>query len=93
MGPHLAIAGAAAAAAEALKASGAIVRVEPERFEHLVSRIEEPLIVRAHSRFLGERWEYLTGYKGLVFYTKAKAPLNLPGRAEIMDAKSISIPG
>lgn len=93
MGPHLAVAGAAAvAAAEAIKASGAIVRVEPIQFERLVSRIEDPLVVRAHGTFLGERWEYLTGYKGLVFYTKAKAPLQLPGRAEIVAAKSISIP-
>ncbi len=63
---------AAAAVAQAIKASGAIVSMEPDAFVQLVARIDEPLVVRAHSRFLGERFEYLVGYRGLVFYTKAK---------------------
>ena len=46
--------------------------MEPDAFVQLVARIDEPLVVRAHSRFLGERFEYLVGYRGLVFYTKAK---------------------
>lgn len=44
-----AAAGAAAAAgaivAQAIKASGAIVEVEPEDFQNLVNREEKPLIV------------------------------------------------
>lgn len=78
---------------EAVKASGAIVRLEPPAFERLVGDIPEPLVVRRHATFMGERWEYLVGHKGLVFYAKSKTPVLLPGRAEIIDAKTIWIPG
>jgi len=83
---------AAAAAAHAIKASGAIVRLDPPTFERLVGGMESPLIVRSKSTFLGERFHYLTGYKGLAFYAKSKTPLMLPGRAEVIEARSISIP-
>lgn len=86
-------AAAQAAVLQAIKASGAIVRVEPEEFQRLVSRADQPLVVVSTTRFLGERWHYLMGYKGLAFYTKARQPLVLPGRAEVVEAKSIWIPG
>lgn len=86
-------AAAATAMAQAVKASGAIVRVDPPTFERLAARAEHPLIVTAHSRFFGERYEYLTGYQGFVFYTKSKVPLRLPGRAEVVEARKIWVPG
>ena len=86
-------AAAAAAIAQAIKASGAIVSVDPQTFEWLVARIEGPLVVRSRSKFFGERHHYLTGYKGLVFYTKAKDQLRFPGKTEFIEAKSIWIPG
>ena len=81
-----------AAIAQAIKASGAIVRLEPPDFQRLVSRAEQPLVVVARSRFFGERWEYLFGHRGLVFYTKSKEPFSLSGRVEIIEAKSIWVP-
>ncbi|MBI3981937.1 MAG: hypothetical protein HY337_03440 [Gemmatimonadetes bacterium] len=86
------VAAAGAAIANAIKASGVIVRLEPETFQQLVGRMEDPLIVRSKSTFFGERFHYLTGYKGLAFYTKTKTALMLPGRAEVIEAKSISMP-
>jgi hypothetical protein len=82
----------AAAAAQVLKAMGPIVRVEPEQFLRLVGRQEEPLVIRARGGFMEARWQYLTSFRGFVFYTKGPEPLPLPGRAEILEAKRIWVP-
>ena len=91
-------AGAAAAAAgeeiaRAIKASGAIVSVEPDNFMTILARVERPLVVCSQSRFLGTRYHYLTAYKGLIFYTKSSTPLMLRPSAEFIQAKKIWIPG
>jgi hypothetical protein len=86
-------ASAAAAVAQANKASGAIVRVEPLDFQAILSRVEEPLVVTAEGGFFGVNYQYLTAYKGLIFFTKTRTPLNLPAKAEIIQAQKIWIPG
>jgi hypothetical protein len=86
-------AAAAAAIAQAIKASGAVVRVEPEQFLRLLGRQEEPLVIRARGGFLEARWQYLTSFKGFVFFAKSSEPLPLPGRAEVLEAKKIWVPG
>ena len=83
----------AAAIANAIKASGAIVKVEPEDFLRILGRMEEPLVVRARNAFLGATFKYLTSYKGLAFFTKSPEELHLPGKAEVILAKKIWIPG
>jgi hypothetical protein len=83
---------AAAAAVQAIKASGAVVRVEPDVFLRLTARQEEPLIIRARGGFLAARWQYLTSFRGFVFFTKASDPLPLPGRAEVLEAGKIWVP-
>jgi len=84
--------GAIAAIAEAIKASGAIVRVGSEDFLNIISRSEKPLIVMAKGGFLNKSFDYLTGYKGLVFYCRSNKALYLPGNSEIISAKQIWIP-
>jgi hypothetical protein len=84
---------AAAAMIQIIKASGAVVRVEPQEFLRLVGRQEEPLVIRARGGFLEARWQYLTSYKGFVFFVKSREPLPLPGRAEVLDARKIWVPG
>jgi hypothetical protein len=37
-------------------------------------------------------YQYLTGYKGLVFFTKSPTPLSLPGGVEVITSKQIWIP-
>lgn len=86
-------AAAAAAIANAIKASGAIVRVEPEDFLRILGRVEKPVVVVASSTFLNTRFKYLTSYKGLAFFTKTSRELHLPGSAEVILAKKIWIPG
>lgn len=88
-----AAAAAAAAIAEAIKASGAIVRVEPAEFLKIVGRAESPLVVTAEGGFIGTNYQYLTSYKGLAFFTKSPEPLILPGDAEQIVAGKIWIPG
>lgn len=83
----------AAAIAQANKASGAIVSVEPEDFLTLVSKMEEPLVVMAEGGLLTTNYQYLMNYKGLFFFTKSPEKLPLPFKTELVTAKSIWIPG
>jgi len=82
-----------AAIAEAIKASGAIVRVEPREFMLLMRRQEYPLVVHATGGLIKTNYQYLMSYKGLVFYTKSAEALSLSGTAEVIVARSIWIPG
>jgi hypothetical protein len=83
----------AAAVAQAIKASGAIVHVEPDDFANLVSRQREPLVVHAAGGLFSSNYQYLTGYKGLIFFTKSSEPLTFPPQTEMVTAKKIWIPG
>lgn len=85
-------AAAAAAIANAIKASGAIIRVESRDFQAIVQRTEKPLIVMVKPGFWYRSWRYLTNYKGLTFYAKSGEALNLPGGAEIVNCQRIFIP-
>jgi len=83
---------AAAAVADAIKASGVLVRVEPEEFAKILARTKDPLIVIAEGGVFGKNYQYLMSYKGLAFFTKSNTPLELPGGAEVVTADHISIP-
>jgi hypothetical protein len=86
-------AGAAAAIANAIKASGVLVRMEPREFTSLLSRIEQPLVVTGQFGVFTTKYQYLTSYKGLAFYTKTTMPLPLDSNVELITAKRIWIPG
>jgi len=86
-------AAAAAAMANAVKASGAIVRVESADFEAILNKIENPLVVCARGGVFSKNYQYLMGYKGLVFYCKSDTQLTLPAKIEIILAKKIWLPG
>jgi len=85
-------AAAAAAIANATKASGAIVRIDPADFRKIVDRSDSPLVVRAEGGFPSKDYRYLTSYKGLIFYTKSSSELMFGGDVEIILAKNIWIP-
>ena len=84
---------AAAAIAQAVKASGAIVRLEPDDFIKILARASKPLVVIAKGGFMRPAYRYLTAYKGLMFFTKSSTELMLPGDIEIIMAREIWIPG
>lgn len=91
--PASGAAAAAAAIAQATKASGVIVRVEPAEFLRILGRQEAPLVVHAQGGFLSTHHQYLTSYKGLAFFTKSPEMLNVPARAELVQAGKIWVPG
>ena len=82
----------AAAIANAIKASGAIVRVEPKDFEGILRKIERPLVIIAEGGLFSTKYQYLTSYKGFTFLTKTAAPFILPPGAEIIRAQKIWTP-
>ncbi len=85
---------AAAAIAQAIKASGAIVRMEPNDFMQIVARADDPLVVMSISKIFGRTsYKYITGYKGLAFYTKSPSQIPLGIGAQLVHAKNIWIPG
>ena len=87
-------AAAAAAIAQATKASGVIVRVEPQWFSAIVEMNDEPLVVHALSRFFfSTAHKYLTSYRGLAFFTSSSDELTLPAHCQIVEAQKIWIPG
>jgi hypothetical protein len=91
--PNGAAAGAAAAEiANAIKASGAIVRVESADFETILAKSDNPLVVCAQGGFFSTNYQYLMGYKGLIFFCKSPTQLTLPVSIEVIRAKKIWIP-
>jgi len=80
------------AIANAIKASGAIVKLRPEEFAHLLNKAENPLVVYSETRFLGRSYKYLFNYRGLIFFTKSPLPLEMPSGVEMVNAKEIWIP-
>ena len=68
-GGGAAAAARAAAIAQAIKASGAIVQVEPDDFLTILSKTDKPLAVMATGGLMKTNYQYLTAYKGLIFLT------------------------
>jgi len=85
-------AAATAAIANAVKACGTIVHVEPDEFVKILSFQKNPLIVQASGGFLTKSFKYLTSYKGLAFFCKSRTELPLPGESQRIRANRISIP-
>lgn len=85
-------AAAAAAIANAIKASGAIVRVEAADFETILRKSDNPLVVCAQGGIFSTNYQYLMGYKGLIFFCKSATQLTLPMSVEVIRAKKIWIP-
>jgi hypothetical protein len=85
-------AAAAAAIAQAIKASGVLVRVKPPEFLKIARMANDPLVVTATGGVFSNNYQYLMGYKGLAFFTKSDEPLSLPNGAEVIVADRIWIP-
>lgn len=82
-----------AAIANAIKASGVVVRVSPEDFAKIVTKSEKPLLIYSTGGFFSKNHQYLTSYKGFAFFTKSGTPLDLSPKIEIIAADRIWIPG
>ena len=84
---------AAAAIANAIKASGVLIKVTQSDFLTILQKAEKPLVITAMGGLLKKNYQYLISFKGFAFYTKSENQLNLPGKVEIINAKQIWIPG
>ena len=82
----------AAAIANAIKASGVVVRVEPEDFANILRRVEKPMVIYNQYGLFTTKHQYLTSYKGFAFYTKSSTQIDVPKTVEVVIAKSIWIP-
>lgn len=78
--------------ANANRVIGAVVRVEREAFETILHHAPEPVLVHAPAGLFGSAHQYVTSYRGLTFYTKCSERLRIPPQAEVIEAKSMSIP-
>jgi hypothetical protein len=86
-------AGAAAAAGiQAIKASGAIVRVSPDDFHKLLGRNPNGLVVHRAGGLFSTSHAYLMGYQGLAFYTKTSDALHVPHTCVVVEANRIWVP-
>lgn len=83
----------AVAIANAIKASGTVVRVSPTDFQAILRKVENPMIVYAEGGFFSTSYQYLVSYKGFAFFTKSSSPVPLPPGVETIVAKNIWIPG
>jgi len=87
-------AGAATAAiANAIRASGVVVRVAPTEFSKIVNRIKDPLVIVAEGGIFSSNYQYLVSYKGFAFFTKSNTEVLLPADAELVTAGRIWVPG
>ena len=94
-------AGAAAGAAadhvrmvsNGLKASGAIVHVDPDVFVDIIQKSDDPLVVVSkQTRWFTTFYAYLTNYKGLFFYVESPEVLAFSEPCEMILVKKIWIP-
>jgi hypothetical protein len=85
---------AAAAIANAIKASGAIIEVAPEVFMTILSRerTSRPLVIMAQGGVIKTNYRYLAACRGFIFSTKSSDPLMLPGYVDIITARKIWTP-
>jgi hypothetical protein len=94
MGAEIAaISAVEATIANAIKASGAVVRVEPVDFARILGKADKPLVVYAQRGLFSTSHQYLISYKGLAFFTKSSDQILLPGGTELIRAKKIWVPG
>jgi hypothetical protein len=87
-----AAAAAAAAIANAIKASGVVVRVAPAAFQTILRKVENPLVIYAEGGFFSTNYQYLVSYKGFAFFTKSSEPILLPTGVETIVAAKIWLP-
>jgi len=82
-----------AAIAQAIKASGVLVKVDPEDFNNILRKVEKPLVICSTGGIIRTNYQYLTSYKGFAFYTKCPVPLEFSPKIEVIIANKIWIPG
>lgn len=91
-GAGAAVATAGAKIANAIKASGVVIRVDPGDFRRILERAGNALVVHAEGGVFSTSYRYLLSYRGFVFHTKSREPISLPGRVETVRAAKVLVP-
>lgn len=78
--------------ANAIKACGTIIRVDPKEFHRIIEKQNNPLIVRAKGGIFSTHYKYLTSYKGMAFYCKTEEKIRITQECEFINAEKIAIP-
>jgi hypothetical protein len=79
-------------AESASAATSVVVRLESSMFLTLLSRAKGVLVVMCEAGIFRTKYQYLTSYKGLMFFTESEERLDLPRHVETLRAESISAP-
>lgn len=90
---HGGAAAGAAAAVRAIKASGVVVRLEPDEFRRLLEHNAQGVVVHSPGGLFNRGHKYLMGYRGLAFYTSTRESIHVPGTYQLVEAKRIWCPG
>ena len=76
-----------------IKATGAIVHVDPGVLLELIQKSENPLVVVAKKpKWFSTSYAYLTNYKGMFFYTVSQDELMFSESCEMIQVKKIWVP-
>jgi len=76
----------------AIKASGAIVKIESNDFSGLLNKMDNALVIESAGGVFTTRFKYLTSYKGFIFYTKSREKLSISSRHELISSSRIWVP-
>jgi hypothetical protein len=87
-----AAASAANAIANAVKASGAIIKLEPDEFSKILSKTTDPLIVVSPTGFKKRKTRYLFSWKGFVFFCETKKQVIFPKGTKTILSNKIWVP-
>jgi hypothetical protein len=86
------VAAAQAAISQAVKASGTLIRIEPEEFSRLIRGMDDGVVVESETKIFSTTYKYLTSYKGLCFFTKSSSQLSIPSKLEKIKARTVWMP-
>lgn len=87
-----AIAVADALIAQAKRAIGAIVELNPDDFQKIINDEEKPFIVVSRGGFIRKYYQYFAGCNGLVFYARPIDTIQFKSSTKVIEAKKITIP-
>jgi len=90
--PAIGAAAAAAAAMRAIKTSCAFVRVEPDDFRSVLGKNRGSLVISGPGGLFSSKFQYMTNYKGFIFFTTSKSELDLPNDIEVIRTKTFWVP-
>jgi len=76
---------------QVMRVSGAAVEVSLETFGKLLSKVKDPMVVVSKRGWRGQRYRYLTSYKGFILCTRSKETMIFPDNVELLNAEKVKL--